>query len=1600
MKITKVLESILVCGCEKKIPKELLISVKDILKHNDKRKKDEIKELFEYISNILNKGFEKDGILKEGINSLDSEKKKKIIFNNLKKIFKTLILFKNQNEYTELLSDFLFHLYKYMRILNVKKCYKLLKKTVSILDGDGKRESNSAQDQDKDEKEKEIKTETSASDMIFNFLINSNILIYLERLKKENKQNLCYDEHYFFINLKNKILNKKYILTLCNNNNVLLCFLKYPKFPIFIDTLFNLFFFVRNDLDIFFIRNIFKKISEIVNIKNNEMHRKFTIKKYYNLLFYAYFLYKIKMVIYLYLYPLKCNSILNDKIEAQTIIDIYTNILSDYKNILYYCISTINNSKKNKLYNFCLAIIYIINLIYTNNNTILKVFPQNNDNIIAFKKYRDIFLQYKKIFQKLSHHCKDNIATEGKIRTIVCSIKMFAKENNINNYNKKKNGISEQCAMLNMCVNTTTGKKEIYKFLYNEITETDYCYTTVFSYFYTLTKRIIQIYDFPNILTDIIFYKKFFINNLYEEIRTNKTNFHQADYSKIIYNNVFLDNVKNGLCLFINIDKNILNYYFLNEFYKFLINKCVNYRSLYNMLIYDTKNKYNKINIFLFFQKIILRNVLNHVLLIENEKAHDQTLQINSSGKPNELSNDFKINKNNIPLQRHTNNTIGLIYFFKKENDKLLGLKINEFNINSKDINNIASLKTENLFIILKNIDFINLNNNNTNFIFDKNIINILIHQLTKESLSLFNYLHTTNLKEKKTEETKEMIYHQINKLKKQIIIIFKSMYNFSNSMVSIFNLTKSGKKCVLCINEKKQYILTTENYYDKIKHKNKKDEQKEIVYLSFRQEWGGKRKNFKLLKNCIKLYVNFIEKTFKNHNEKEVIILYELGTAILFAFNFLIFYIMNNITIQNVNNKNMSKTKIYRFKKIYNNIFTELNNINKIINKKTDKNEEQCLTTSTELQTILTVFSKYYYFINKKLNTQFEKNYLSLFINYNYLQKKNGKKNKQALHISKKIFKQLKNTSVNEILFNANNLDYSESEVEEIQNEQDKNINLPISLEMENASEKGEEDIVVSSSALLNILTDNPTKEQKENNETDENYENENKMSVTRKKEHTNIFHNINALLTLFKINTKTQNVEAAIKSLYLLLRSSILISKRIRVASKRVNALKRVEEQKEVEEQEEVEEQKEVEEQEEVEEQDEGEEQEEVEEQDEGEEENEVEEQDEGEEENEVEEQDESESEKASKMKMKKAGNMYIEDMLNLEKKIKHCIISFKVNNKLDMEVNDNVEGLIEKYVLKILRILIKNGKSNMDTINLCLKCLDFYNNMENKIFKKKQNIVINYLYEFVQIIMFIKKARAYYLKFLISFFKSSFIKYINGNEMFSKQYGGKSIFPVLMDKFTSDFYIYNYINNEKKINIMNRKGKENISKMLFENMIEKIGKRKQNENVEQNNIENYDNYVNYIIVREENNKSILSPFNLDELKNIVHNIFIQLNYVLNQNNPYLFNKKRNITLIFLLKKISQIIFINDPNILLFKNQLISKHMNQIFIFKNKLDEKINTQQICININNFYKKLEDLIKFIQVKDINMSLNNSNHSTKHKRPIHDDMYKAKKIKI
>lgn len=1431
-----------------------------------------------------------------------------------------------------------------------------MKKTIFVLDVDNKKIQNSIQGESNENAE--IKKEVNTTDFILKFLISSNILIYLEKLKKENKENLCYDEHYFFINLKNKILNKKYILTLCNNNNVLMCFLKYPQFPIFIDTLFNLFFFVRNDLDVFFLKNIFKRISGIVNIKNNEMHKKFTVKKYYNLLFYAYFLYKIKMVIYMYLYPLKCKYILNDKIEAQTIIDIYTNILTDYKNILYYCISIINNSKKNKLYNFCLAIMYIINLIYTNHNTILRVFPQNNENITSFKKYKDIFLQYKKIFQKIFQIYKNEENPENKIRAIICNTNMLGKEDNINNYNKKKNGILKQCATLNMCANKNIEKKEIYKFLYQEITETDYCFTTLFSYFYILTKRIIQIYDFPNILTDVIFYKKFLINKLYEKDKKTEGNFDQENHSKIIYNNIFLDNIKNTLCLYINIDKNILNFYFLNEFYKFLINKCVNYRSLYNMLVYHNKNKYNKINIFLFFQKIIFRNILNHVLLIDdnnNNKTQEEMPQINFSDNKTELLNDLKKKNNNMILSHNTNNNIGLVYFFKKENNKLSGLKINEFNVNSKDINNIASLKTENLFVILKNIDFINLSNNNSaNFIFDKNIINILIYQLTKEGLTLFNNIHITNLKEKKNEETKEMIYHQINKLKKQVIIIFKSIYNFSNSMLSIFNLAKSGKKCVLCINEKKQYILTTYNYYDKIKHKNKRDDQKEFVYLNFRQKWGGKRKHFKLLKNCVKLYVNLIENSFKSNKEKEIEILNELGISILFVFGFLIFYIMNNMTIQNV-----PKTKIYKLKKIYNNVFTGINNINKIINKKTEENGDQCFITSPELQTILITFSKYYYFINKKLNTQIDKNYLSLFINYNYLQKKNEKKNKQTLHISKKIFKQLKNTTMNEILFNTNYLNSFESEIEEIKNDQNKNNDLPISIEMKNGFEN-EDDIVISNSTLLNILTEKPANDQTINAENIENEtgveinEKNNKLTMVKKKEHTDIFYNINALLILLKINTKTQNLEAAIQSVYLLLKSTILISKRIRVVSKRISMLGKIEEDVESVENEEVVES--------------------------------------------------VENEKEYRVKVKRVGNMYIEDMLNLEKKIKHCIICFKVNNKIDMGADDNGKGLIEKYVMKILIILIKNGKNNSDVINLCLKCLDFYNNIENKIFKKKKNIAINYLYEFVQIIMFIKRTRKYYSKFLMNFFKSSFIKYMNGNEIFSKQYSGKKIFPILMQKFTSDFYIYNYINNEKKINVMNMKEKENVSKILFETIFEKIGKKKQTEN---ENIEaNFENYINYIVNKEENNKNILTPFNLYELKNIVHNIFIELNCVLNQNNPYLFNKKRNITLICLLKKICQIVFINDPNILLFKAQLISNYINEIITFKNILDEKMNTQQISININNFYKKLENLIKFIQIKDINNSKNMKNgmnaphNSTKNKRPINADIHNVKKVKI
>ncbi|EAA16265.1 hypothetical protein [Plasmodium yoelii yoelii] len=203
----------------------------------------------------------------------------------------------------------------------------------------------------------------------------------------------------------------------------------------------------------------------------------------------------------------------------------------------------------------------------------------------------------------------------------------------------------------------------------------------------------------------------------------------------------------------------------------------------------------------------------------------------------------------------------------------------------------------------------------------------------------------------------------------------------------------------------------------------------------------------------------------------------------------------------------------------------------------------------------------------------------------------------------------------------------------------------------------------------------------------------------------------------------------------------------------------------------------------------------------------------------------------------------------------------------------------------------------------------------------------------------------------------------------------------------------------NGGEKEEVENGGEKEEVENDGEKEEVENDGEKEEVEN----DGENFENYVNCIVNKEENNKTILTSSNLDELKNIVHNIFIELNCVLNQNNPYLFNKKRNLTLILLLKNICQIIFINDPNILLFKNQFINNYMNEIITFKNKLDEKINTQQISININNFYKKIEKLIKFVHINDdINNSKNiNTPHNfAKNKRPINDDMRNVKKVKV
>ncbi|SBT81053.1 conserved Plasmodium protein, unknown function [Plasmodium malariae] len=1774
MKITNRLQNFFSKFDKKKIKKDCIVNIKNILSEkNEKKKEEELKELFEFLSSLLYKDLEKD-VVKIQINLLE-KKKKNLLFRNLRKIFKTLLLFKNEKDYIEMLCDFLFYLFKYMRKINVRKCYKLIRGISSAsqlygnncLKDDNRGRRGSLTDEllkrevttNDDDNEVTCTTERSNNivgnnnnegsnrkhlergrskiptcmsahnDLLFHFLLNSNILIYLEMLKKGSSKNLQYEEHYFFMNLKKSMINKKYILKLCDL--VIFIILNYPNFPIFIDTLFNLFFFVRNNLITFFLNNIYKRVSDIFILKNNEINKNFTVKKYYNLLFYVYFLYKIKMFTYLYLYPKKCAFLLNDHVNAKDIMEFYTRILNNYKNSLYCCFYEINKKKNAKSWqNFCLVIIYLVNFIYTSHKSILNVFPRITSNYILFKKYKDVFLHYHKIFDTLFKFNQDSNLTNMKIMSIICSSlcrdKKYCTDALMNKKKKKKKkkidtkirqtgqndsgedniGKDEHRGLINPIIEEAKKKKEktkeeitkfeMYKLLYRIIPDGNssisiisgnggssnvgnsscaYSCALSFHFLYALTSRCVRLYNFPTILRDAIFYKKLLIQKIYkekneeEQLRSsNSTTSGKVsllEYTKNLYNNSFLNLIKNKFCLYMNIDQNILNIFLINEFDKFLTSKNLNYRNFYLLMFYKT-DKYYQINILLFFQKIILRNVLKYALLVgckggdHNSQAcgmadsvigsvHGGTIKTSTAlgeavdGKESNMKISNCVAEDcltddgeefvQVRIEEHPRQSRHVAYFFKKENAKLKMLHMNEFNICSKDINRIISKASENTFIVLKNLDFIDLTCSDKNFLFDKNAINILLYQMTKESFNLFKFLHSFSLKKK---EDTNIYVKNLSFLE----AILKCIYNFVNSFYSISKLTRSGKKCVLCCNDKKQFVLFTNNYYEQIKNKKMKTRVTEKnVYLRFEKNFNrkcAKGKNFKIMKNLIKLYVTTIIE--KNKKEKYFCTTEEIEIAkmILFVFNFMIFYMTNNLNNENNLNKQCEKKRINgkQLKKRYCDIFTHIHVFPNLIKRYKDKKQ----TARDDLKKELIRFSKNYSFIGKQLNSNVDKNYFIFFTNYNFLQINKENKDFQTC---RQIYNLFKSVTL-EMVFSSGTLPTKEDEIVEEHGEEQKEQSPSASMCVSETvtvtvtatatatatanggdqQQESEDDIVISGGSLLDILAENAKKEKKS-------------LIMKRKKIRTDLFYNVINLLKYLKINIKEQSAEGVIRTLHYLLQSLVMISRKVKMIAKREQIL--VEQLGDVAVVQEKWRGKQVQ-------------------QDnsemggrngrDG-----REEQDKtvdrstndgmytdthvdmlevmGESSDDVTRADVCEitngelydgtnktdkkganggdscsgssssgsdngsvggsdngsvggsdngsvggSESVSYDQSMNASAQYMRDMAYLEKKIRHFLLCFKVNKNVKVKEPNKLKGLIENFTLKIMRILTKE-KKNKDLIKITIRCLENYstlesyillgnhnmlrcrNSLENKI-RSNKHIVVTYLFHFLEMLDVLPQVNRYYSKFFNLFFKSSFVRYININEMFNSCY--KKYFCRVIHKFASDLNIHDYIKNKIKIQTINSQQKQELCERILL-MIKKYNKK-----VYVIDEDLYRKCINSVINNHRsNNKILLNSFTLNVLSHIVQNICIHFNKILKNKNAYEFKKKISFSLLVLLKKISTIIHIqDDKNLQHFKDQLVNYHFVEITNFQKCLDKELCNQSIRININDYVKKLAHVLQ------------------------------------
>ncbi|KMZ96759.1 hypothetical protein PVNG_02778 [Plasmodium vivax North Korean] len=1576
MKLASSLGDVLANCSSRKADKECIQQVKGILSEKNKKREEQTKELFEFLGSVIYQDLERD-ILKISISTLE-EKKKKILFNNLRKLFKILVPFEQENGYLEVLCDFLFYLFKYMRRVNVKKCYKVVRKVTSVgvaPSDDANKADDASGGKGGKADQGELPCQMRGSPFrVMPFLLRSNILIYLEVLKREDSKNLLQDEHYFYQSVKNTMMNKKYIVALSQVvGNVVTSF---PNFPLFMETAFNLFLYVRNGLLPFFLKNFYKRVTDLFQLKGKEMNTKFTVKKYYGLLFYVYLLYKLKIITFLHLNPNTTGGLLNDSVQLSTILDLYSHLLRDYKNVLHFCFSVISNKRNNKtvMNTFCLATIYLVNLLHSNHHDIMDVFPESaQNNSPLFKKYRDVFSMYRRVFDALFRLGEDPLFSLPKVKlTVLCNISSGRFHNhfvskrekqrkekwahrqsyatkegqtreaqtreghNANAHNAEQNKATPYSTNRpreanNLIAEWLAKKKghmskhELVQLTYRTVTEHDYFCFVVFSFLYMLTRRFIKMFDFSPVLHEIVFYKSFRIGEIIMEASTATSK--QSDrsilpaqkipstgLSNVLYSNAFLNLLKDKLCLYLNIDGNILNLFFMNELYKFVNNRDLNYKNLRYLLAHDTGAKYHRMNVLLLLQKIALRNVLRHALSLGGEESGEESGE--KSGEKSGTNSGENIGEGNRG-EGNQGNQLALL--FAKQNKKLKTLGINEFALGTKELKAAAEKKEENTFTILKSIHFVDISGGaqkKKNLQFDMNIINIAVDQLTRESFTTLKSLIA--LQNKKKDQTK-----MYRKNLRSLEVLLKSTYNFVNAFLTIIHLTKSGEKCILCCNGKRQHILCTQNYYEKVKNKKKKIKTTEReVSLQFEPTFGkkcAKRNNFLVVKKIIKFCVS-IMKGKKNTTEEEQkrqdcnLQTAELAKIVFFLFNLLIFHMTH--TLGNALQKKNSDSRVNRKKlqKRYRQIFQDANALVKLANA-----HDIGGPLSDELKKQMVVFSKNYVPISKLLSCSAYKNEFLLFATHSFLPANRRK----GLKFSRRMHRLLKGVTPRDMLEGGAPEGGVESEED---GQTDGQTNDP------DEERDGQSDIVVTNNFLLDMLTEDPKKEEKKKKQKS--------GDLAEKKKRTDLFHDVTYLLKHLKGNLKDQSAEDTVRTLCYVALSLAVISRKVKMSVRlgehfgEGSGEGSGEESTDEEDDQAVGEAPEEDAEEAV-----------------------------GEAPEENAEEDAGETGAAqpsgdSAAPPQSRPAMYAADLRALDKQIKHILMSFKVKKEIVAQDKNKLIELVKNGVVKIVKIIVKETK-NTELLKVLIKCLEHYNMIESRV-TRKSHVVINYVLEFLKIIFFFPQLRNCYSRYLSIFFKSAFVRYLNISELFNGMY--KKHFANIIKKFASDFDVTFYLNSQVKTEVIQLEEREFISRQIM--AIFKDCKKKKVNRIMRDDICN--DYISNVLRQgNANEKGLLNTFSLNELSHLVHHICLYLNSILTSNNAYLFNKKVTLNLLGLLKKVKAITHMQgDHNLLLFKDQLEHTHMEEVRKFCALLDERIDSQDIQININDFHKRLTSILQ------------------------------------